>query len=164
MELKTLDNRQSRTVEYSYTEHTQILMPEHINGLKRMFGGKVMQWMDVVATVVARRHSGCEVTTASVNGLQFLSPAYVNETVLITGKVVYVGTASIEVLVEAFVEELSGLRKPITSAYFVMVAIDDDGKPKTVPSLKLTTKEQRELFEQGKMRAIRRKSGLLEQK
>ena len=55
----------------SRTEQVQILMFDTMNGYSRLFGGKLMEWIDVVAAVVARRHSGCNVTTAAVDSLYF---------------------------------------------------------------------------------------------
>ena len=60
-----------KRVSDSYTEQIHILMPQHINGYKRLFGGVLMEWIDVLAAVVARRHANCNVTTASVDNLQF---------------------------------------------------------------------------------------------
>ena len=77
--------QKAKTVAQSRTEQIQILMPQHINGYKRLFGGVLMEWIDVVAGVVARRHSNSEVTTASVDNLQFKSPAYVNSTIILVG-------------------------------------------------------------------------------
>ena len=53
----------SKRVADSRAEQIHILMPEHITGYKRLFGGRLMEWIDIVAGVVARRHSGCNVTT-----------------------------------------------------------------------------------------------------
>ena len=58
-----------KTIADSITEQIQIIMPEHINGYGRLFGGKLMEWIDVVAAVVARRHCNCNVTTVSVDHL-----------------------------------------------------------------------------------------------
>ena len=81
-------------VRDSCAEQIQILMPEHINGYNRLFGGKLMEWIDVVSGVVARRHSGRNVTTAAIDNLQFKGPAYVNSTVVLRGQVTYVGKTS----------------------------------------------------------------------
>ena len=67
-----------KRVSESRTEQIQILMPAHINGYKRLFGGKLMEWIDVVATVVARRHAHCNPTTASVDNLQFKEAVHLN--------------------------------------------------------------------------------------
>lgn len=143
---------EAKTVSQSYTEQIQILMPQHINGYKRLFGGVLMEWIDVVAGVVARRHSNSEVTTASVDNLQFKSPAYVNSTIILIGQITYVGTTSMEVRVDTFVESLSGQRRLVNRAYLVMVALDEQEQPKPVPRLILETEEERAEYEAGKRR------------
>ena len=45
-------------VRDSYTEQVQILSQSSLNGYKRLFGGRLMEWIDVVAGVVARRRCG----------------------------------------------------------------------------------------------------------
>lgn len=70
----------------SYTEQIQLLNQSGINGYGRLFGGQLTQWIDVVAAVVARRHSGCNVTTAAIDNLQFLAPAYPNDSIFVGGK------------------------------------------------------------------------------
>lgn len=118
-----------RTVAHSRTEQVQILMQGTLNGYNRLFGGKLMEWIDVVAAVTARRHCGKNVTTAAVDSLVFKSPAMVNDTILLEGHVTYAGRTSMEVCVTTYVEELSGFRREINKAYLVLVAIDADGKP-----------------------------------
>lgn len=60
-----MDKRPMKTVGESRTEQVQIVLPGHSNGDGRLFGGRLMEWIDVVAAVVARRHSGVNVTTAA---------------------------------------------------------------------------------------------------
>ena len=69
-----------------------------------------MQWIDEVAGMVAKRHTRRNVITASVDSLSFLRGAYVKDTVVIIGKVTYVGNTSMEVKVDTYVEALSGER------------------------------------------------------
>ena len=95
-----------KSVSASRTEQIQILMPEHINGAGRLFGGKLVEWIDVVASVVARRHSGCNVITAAIDNLQFKAGAYVNDTLVLIGRVTHVGRTSMEVRVDTYVESL----------------------------------------------------------
>ena len=147
-----------KPVSYSYTEQIQILMPSHINGSSRLFGGRLMEWMDVVAAVVARRHSGRDVTTACVDTLEFAAPAHINDTILIIGRMTYVGRTSMEVWVETYTENREGLRRRINRAYFVLVAIDEAENPVEVPRLALETDEDRLEWENGKKRReLRRK-------
>lgn len=146
-----------KTVAQSRTEQIQILMPEHINGYSRLFGGKLMEWIDVVAGVVARRHSGHEVTTAAIDNLQFKAAAHINSTVVLIGRITYVGRTSMEVRVDAFVEELDGRRQMINRAYLVMVALDEHEQPTPVPPLTLESEEDRAEWEAGlRRRNLRR--------
>lgn len=154
--------QKAKTVAQSRTEQIQILMPQHINGYKRLFGGVLMEWIDVVAGVVARRHSNSEVTTASVDNLQFKSPAYVNSTIILVGMITYVGTSSMEVRVETFVESLSGERKLVNRAYVVMVALDDQERPRPVPRIIPETEEEKAEYEAGKRRHALRKQRRME--
>ena len=141
-----------KRVKDSYTEQVQTLMPGSLNGYNRLFGGQLMEWIDIVAGVVARRHSHCNVTTAVVDTLTFRAPAYVNETVVLCGSVTYVGTTSMEVRVETYVEELSGEKRLINTAYLIMVALDEFDHPTEVPRLILETDEERREWEAAKKR------------
>ena len=149
---------QPRRVQDSRTQQIQILMPEHINGYDRLFGGKLVEWVDIVAAVVARRHSHRNVTTASIDNLQFMAAAHVNNTVLLDGRITYVGKTSMEVCVETFVERLDGTKELVNKAYLVLVAIDENEKPVPVPPLLLETEDERTEWEAGKRRSELRKS------
>ena len=83
--------RKAKHVEDSLTEQVQILMPHHSNGQNRLFGGQLVQWIDIVAAVVARRHSGYNVTTVAMDNLQFKVPAYINDTLVLIGRITHVG-------------------------------------------------------------------------
>lgn len=143
----------AKPVRASRTEQIQILMPEHINGYRRLFGGRLVEWIDVVAAVTARRHSGCNVTTVAIDNLQFQAPAYVNSTVVLVGQVTYVGRTSMEVRVDTFVEELDGTQTEINRAYLVMVALDEKEQPTPVPGLICETDEERAEWEAGLRRS-----------
>lgn len=151
-------NNKAKTVSQSATQQIQIIMPEHINGYDRLFGGKLMEWIDVVAAVVARRHSNCNVTTASVDHLEFKAAAYVNSTIVLKGKITYVGNTSMEVRVDTFVEKLNGDQKMINQAYLVLVALDEDNKPTNVPRLILETEDEKKEWENALKRNAYRKN------
>ena len=114
----------------------------NINGYNRLFGGQLLQWVDEVAAVVARRHSGCNVTTASIDSLDFKKPAYANDTVVLKGKITYAGKSSMEINVKTYVEKLTGENVLINDAYIIMVALGDDEKPTKIPGLSLTTDDE----------------------
>lgn len=142
----------SKTVDDSRVETVHIVRPNHLNGANRLFGGILMQWIDEVAGIVAKRHSMCNVTTASVDNLTFLHGAYQNDMVVITGKLTWVGSTSMEVCVDTYVETLCGKRDRINNAHFMMVALDENNKPVKVPQLILQTEEEKLAWAHGEER------------
>ena len=123
-----------------------------------------MQWLDEVAGMVAKRHTRTNVITASVDNLRFIHGAYKGEMVVIVGKVTFVGTTSLEVRVDTYSEHTdTGMRYPINRAYFTMVALDENDRPRPVPRLILETEEEKAEWEAAKkrreMRMQRRKEG-----
>ena len=136
-------NTEVRKIADSRVETAHIVRPNHLNGANRLFGGILMQWMDEVAGIVAKRHAMTNVITASVDNLTFVRGAFQNEMVVIIGKLTWVGTSSMEVLVETYVENIKRERSLINKAYLVMVSIDENDKPVRVPRLTLETEEQK---------------------
>ena len=92
------------------------------------------------------------VTTASVDNLTFLHGAYQNDMIVIKGKLTWVGTSSMEVCVDTYVENLSGDRHRINNAHFMMVALDEHDKPIRVPRLILRTEDERLAWAHGEER------------
>ena len=117
------------------TTSVQIVLPQHCNGYKkpRLFGGQMMAWIDVVGGVAARRYTQSAVTTVCVDNLNFLNPAFLNDTVVLEAAVTWTGRTSLEVRVDSFVEQLDSTRKPINRAYLVFVALDEHDQPMEVP-------------------------------
>ena len=162
MEHRTQQNLPPKTVNESRTQQIQIIMPEHINGYNRLFGGRLVEWIDVVAAVVARRHSCREITTVCIDNLYFKAAAHVNNTMVLIGQITYVGNTSMEVRVDTFVEKINGERELVNRAYLVMVALDDNERPAQVPGLILETEEERKEWEAGKKRSELRKQRRIE--
>ncbi len=136
-----------KKVSDSKTYQVQLLAQSVLNGNKRLFGGKLMEWIDVVAAVVARRHSNCNVTTAAVDSLVFKKPAFANDILVLEGFITHAGKSSMEICVRTYVEELSGHKELINTAYLVMVAVDESGSPAMVPQLLPETEEEKAFFE-----------------
>ena len=137
---------------------TQIVMPGHTNGAKGvLFGGVVMQWIDVCAGVAAMRHVGGKVVTASIDRLDFLSPIHLGDVVILQSMVNFAARTSVEVGCRVETEDLAtGQRRYTTKAYLTFVAIDDDGRPIPVPPLDLEGDEDRRRFEAGDKRRSER--------
>lgn len=122
---------------------TQIVMPMHTNGVAGvMFGGVMMQWIDVCAGVAAMRHAGGAVLTASIDRLDFLSPVKVGEIVVLQAQVNYVAKTSMEVGCRVETEDMQQrTRRYVTKAYLTFVAIDSTGRPRPLVSLDLVTED-----------------------
>ena len=147
-----------KRVEDSLTEQTYLVMHRHINGYGRLFGGQLLAWIDELAGIVSKRHSESEITTACIDQLNFKHPAVLNDTLVMIGRITYVGKTSMEVRVDSYVESLNGMRKMINRAYVVMVAIDEHtGRTKPVPGLIIETESQKAEWEGGIRRTALRK-------
>lgn len=143
---------EAKTVDDSRVETVHIVHPPQLNGANRLFGGILMQWIDEVACIVAKRHCMCNVTTAAVDNLTFLHGAYQNDLIVIKGKLTWVGTSSMEVCVDTYVENNLGERHRINNAHFIVVALDDQGRPAPVPRLILQTEDEHLAWSHGEER------------
>nr|WP_296054570.1 hotdog domain-containing protein [uncultured Blautia sp.] len=132
-------------------------MNKHINCYGRLFGGVLMQWIDEMAGIVARRHAGTIVTTACVDNLNFKAGAYLGDVVVLIGKLTYVGRTSMEVRIDTYVEESDGTRRMINRAYEVMVALDENDNKVDVPGLIVETESEKAEWEGGEKRYTLRK-------
>lgn len=153
-------NQTGKKVSESTTEQIHYVRYTHLNSLKRLYGGQLLSWIDEIAGITARRHSGMDAITASIDNLHFKSGAFVNELVVLIGNVTYVGKTSMEIRVDTYREDYDGKRYPINRAYLVMVAIGPDGKPAEVPPLILENVAQEMEWEN----AVKRKELRLQRK
>ena len=136
--------RPQKSINESRTEQIHLLRYEDINGENRLFGGKLVSWIDEVAGTVAKRHTGMKVTTASIDNLQFKHPAHLDDLIIIIGYVTYVGNKSMEVRVDTYLETLDGMRRPINRAYLTLVALDENSRPCRIPfDIKIETESQK---------------------
>lgn len=121
-----------------------------------------MQWIDEVAGIVAHRHAGSIVTTACVDNLNFKAGAYLGDTVVLIGRMTYVGKTSMEVRVDTYAEDADGTRRMINRAYEVLVAIDQNDKKLQVPGLLVETESEKAEWIGGEKRYALRKQRRIE--
>src|SRR5579862_9166758 len=133
------------TPEQTRCVMTQIVMPMHTNGVAGvMFGGIMMQWIDVCAGVAAMRLAGGAVVTASIDRLDFLSPVNVGEIVVLQAQVNYAARTSMEVGCRVETEDMRArTRRYVTKAYLTFVAVDEHGRPRPIAPLELDSDEDR---------------------
>jgi acyl-CoA hydrolase len=142
------------TPEATRCTMTQIVMPGHANGAAGvMFGGIMMQWIDVCAGVAAMRLAGGGVVTASIDRLDFIHPVHVGDIVNLSAQVNFASRTSMEVGCRVETEDVrTGDRRYTTKAYLTFVAVDAQGQPRQVPALTLTNNDERRRFAQGAAR------------
>jgi len=129
------------------TESRKLVMPDKINGGGTLFGGQMMAWIDKLAAMTAQRHAESNVVTASIDQINFLAPVYKGDHVIMKGRVVYVGRSSMEIRVDVeAVNPIKGTSHKTTQAFLTFVALDDNGKPRPVPRLKLENEKDKEAF------------------
>ncbi len=75
-----------RRVSDSQLEMIYLIRPEHLNGAGRLFGGKLVEWMDELSALVAIRHCRKDVTTVAIDNLRFMCPAYQRDMVVFNRK------------------------------------------------------------------------------
>ena len=163
MEENEAKEQKPKKVSDSRTEQLRVVIYPDINGVGRLFGGRLLAWIDEVAGATARRHCGYNATTVAIDNLYFKDGAYLNDIIVLIGKVTYVGRTSMEVRVDTYREDKDGTRHVINRAYFVMVSMGEDGKPTPVPPLILENDGERMEWENAKkrreLRLMRRKEG-----
>ncbi|MDR1565536.1 MAG: acyl-CoA thioesterase [Oscillospiraceae bacterium] len=134
------------------TSQVHIVMPPHVNGVNRLFGGQLMAWIDVVAAVEARRHTHKQVVTVAIDSLRFVRPAFLDETVRLDACVTWTGRTSLEIRVDSYAEQLSGTQALINRAYMVFVALDENGAPGTFEPFVPQTPEEKLEWQQAELR------------
>ncbi|WP_130812086.1 acyl-CoA thioesterase [Olsenella sp. Marseille-P4559] len=152
--------RGNKSVSDSLAESMRIVRYEDINGNNRLFGGRLMEWIDEAAGVAARKHCGRDITTACVDQLTFKNPVLLNDVVAIVARVTHVGRTSMEVRVDSYVEDVvTGERRLINEAYLTEVCVDSMGNPTPIEyGLAFETDEERRENEDALKRIVNRKT------
>jgi len=147
----------SRTVAESQSERSEIVFPGDTNALGNLFGGRLMQYIDLVGAVAAARHARAVPVTASMDQLDFVAPVHVGDLLILKASVNRAFRTSMEVGVKAMVENVRDQKlRHVSSAYLTYVAVGMDGKGIVVPQLICETEHQRRRWEDaGRRREMR---------
>lgn len=127
----------------------RLMMPTDANVLGNVFGGAIMRYMDEVAAIVAWRHAGTNVVTASIDRMNFYAPVYVGNLLILKAAVNFVGTTSMEIGVRIEAQDPTTRKGTHTgSCYLTYVALDSGGRPTAIPPLIVTTPEEKRRYKQ----------------
>ncbi len=153
-----MKDKKSKTPAQSAVETRYILMPHQANPQGSAFGGVIMSWIDIVASMAGQRHAAAEVVTASVDSLNFKHPVHIGDHVLLKAAVNYTGRTSMEVGVQVIREDpITNESKITTTAHLTFVALGKDRKPTTVPPIDPQTPDEITRYNNAKIRAKNRK-------
>lgn len=123
------DLRESK-VENSVTRVFKAVFPNTTNHYDTLFGGTAMLYMDEVAFITATRFSRQKMVTVSSDRIDFKRPIPHGTIIELIGKVTYVGSTSLKIRVDIYIEEMySEVREKAITGEFTFVAIDDNKKP-----------------------------------
>lgn len=140
---------EGRPAHESYFEYAEIALPNDANPLGTLFGGKLMQWVDLAASISAARHARCAVVTASIDSLTFLRPVKIGQLVILKSAVNRVFRTSMEIGVKVFVEDLlTGDVQHVSSAYLTFVAVSQDGSHVVLEPIRAETPDEERRFHQ----------------
>lgn len=137
----------------SFTVKTAQIFPPDANAYGTLFGGKLMAYIDEVASIAAVRHSRQTSITASTDSVDFLAPIRVGDFIGVEGMVTYANNTSMEVFVKVVKEDVErDYREVCTTAFLTFVAVDKDGKPTPVPKVYPQTADEKLLHSGAKKR------------
>jgi acyl-CoA hydrolase len=133
------------------------MFPSDANPAGNVFGGAILKHIDMVAGIVAQRHSQTNAVTVSMDKISFLKPVFVGNVLFVTARVNYVQKSSMEIEVNVEAEDIAkGTRVHTGNAYVTFVALNANGKPDPVPQLRVETPEDQKRFDEGKLRMEKR--------
>ncbi len=144
-------------VKDSYVIMHELILPNDTNNLDTVFGGKVMQYMDLCAAMSAYKFARTAVVTASVDRLDFLAPARVGDMLILKSSVNYSHNTSMEIGVHIDAENVkTGKRRHTASAYLTFVSLDSNGKPQKVDDIIPKSDDEKRRYNEGKERHMQR--------
>jgi uncharacterized protein (TIGR00369 family) len=148
---------ESKTVSASRITLSQLMHPEHANLLGNVHGGWIMKLVDEAGALACMRHAQRKVVTVAIDSMTFRQPIRIGDLIILNAEVSYVGRTSMEAEVHVIAENpVTGERTYTNTAYLVYVALDDEGRPTSVPALHAETEEEKQRMEKAQERQERR--------
>ena len=139
---------ESKTPALSQTIMNEAVLPNDTNVIGTLFGGRLLQWMDICAAMAAGKHSRSNVVTASVDNVSFQNPIRLGDVVHINAKITRSFNTSMEVHLEVWAENIpKGNKYKSNEAFYTFVSIDENCNPIKAPELVPETDDEKKLFE-----------------
>ncbi len=127
----------------SITETSFIATPADANTIGTVFGGRIMEHLDMTAAICARRHSNARVATVAVNKLKFLKPLRIGHVVKIIAKMTRAFKTSMEVQTKVYGEDTYADETFLSAtAFFTIAGLDEQNNPIPIPDLMPQSEEE----------------------
>lgn len=147
----------AKTPSQSQVQTRYLVLPKDTNPHGTVFGGTILSWIDMVASMAGERHAGTEVVTAAIDSVSFHTPITLDDHVVLLAKINYVRRTSMEVEVEVVREHPhTGQVIKATSAYVTVVAVDEKHRPVEISGLEPETEEEKVKYDEAAERVKRR--------
>lgn len=143
----------NRCVQDSKVEVIQFMTQMDANPAGNVHGGVIMKLIDNTAGIVAARHCGTNVVTASLDRLDFHSPVFVGDLLHVKASINLVGRTSMEIGVRVEAEDWRlGCKRHTASAYLTFISLDEHYRPTPVPPIVPVTEDEKRRYEEAKER------------
>ena len=127
---------------------SELVLPNDTNYYGSLMGGRLMYWMDTAAAMAAGKHCKFPAVTVSADNISFQASIKLGNVVQIEAKVTRTFNTSMEIHITVWGEDLTQqYRYKSNEAYFTFVALDPNGKPRSVPEVLPETEEEKRLYE-----------------
>jgi acyl-CoA hydrolase len=133
---------------------SQIMDQHDTNLIGTVHGGRILHLVDSVAGVVAARHSDGPAVTAMMDETAFLEAVRVGDVVHVAARITWAGRSSMEVAVKVTADRWDRAvpATTVATSHLVMVAVDDEGKPRSIPPLLPETEADQRAFRRAEIR------------
>lgn len=151
--------RISKYVRETRCIKTARVFPNDVNNHNTLFGGRLMAYIDDIASIAAVKFCRGNTVTASTDSVDFLHPISPSDSVLLEAFVTWAGRSSMEIFVKVVRENLlTGEKVIAATAFLTFVAYDQDNNKMRVPQIIPETEEEIKLHETAPARLEQRRT------
>lgn len=155
------DSHSPKPMRMSRIQLAQMMNPEHANLHGNVHGGWIMKLVDEAGALASTRHAAHRTVTVAIDRMVFHHPIHIGDLVFFNAEVTFAGRTSMEVEVRVIAEDpITQEQVHTNAAYLVYVALDENGKPTSIPPLYAETPEEQNRMDL----AIKRQQARLAQK
>lgn len=137
------DKRPLKLCRESRVIQTKRVFPDDLNNNNTIFGGCILSLIDMTSSISAARHTRKSSVTASMDSVDFINPACIEDSICAESFVSGVGKSSVEVFCKVIAENLlTGERRLCATAFTTFTFFEEDGSLALVPLIEPETKDE----------------------